>query len=91
MLLLSMITNRTNVLLDEQTKNILSILMAKKKKTAGGVIRDLLIQEGKNSGIKIARKRSRKEVLDDIRKLRTQIKTKGMMSIREMIDYGRKY
>lgn len=85
-----MLTHRTNVLLDDHSKAVLDFLMEKKKKTAAGVFRDYLREEGKRYKIKIVKKRTRAEVLDDIIRLRKYINTKGI-NYRELIDDGRKY
>lgn len=91
MLLWMVITYRTNILLDNQTKAILDYLVAKKKKTVGSIFRDLLVKEGKEHKIKtVEKERTRAEVVADIDRIRKQINTKGI-NYREMIDYGRKY
>ena len=67
MLLLFMMTHRTNVLLDSQTKAILDFLVAKNKKTAGLIFREFLLKEGKKQ--KFESIKTKGEALDDIDKL----------------------
>ncbi|EKD57018.1 MAG: hypothetical protein ACD_58C00023G0001 [uncultured bacterium] len=85
-----MMTHRTNVLLDDQSKMILDYLIAKKKKTAGGIFRDFLIKEGKKHKVMVKSTRTRMEVLAEFDRLRKYINTKGI-DYKAMINDGRKY
>ncbi len=88
-----MMTHRTNVLLDSQTKAILDYLVAKKKKTAGSIIREFLLKEGKKHKLGMKSEKNEMSIEEIIMKVHEnakKINSKGI-DYEEMKNYGRKY
>lgn len=79
-----LLTQRTNVLLNETDYRMLKELSRKNNQTIGELIRHAVTKTYK------AHKPSQAQILKDLRALGKKANTKGI-NYRELIDYGRKY
>lgn len=82
-----MLSERTNILLDRQTRGLLSSIAAKENISVGELIRRAIDKVYKNRDDEIIKKRTR--AVQAIYKLQKKIKPTRGIDYRELIEYGR--
>lgn len=82
-----MLTDRTNILLDHETRILLSFLAKKEKTSMGDLIRRAIYKVYKKNDGEIIRKRA--AAIKKIRELQKKMKPLKGITYRELIEYGR--
>ena len=83
----TMLSERTNLLLDEERKRLLEEIAKREKTSIGELIRRAIDRMYRKSGEEEIKRRTK--VVNKIKALRKKMKPLKGITIRELIDYGR--